>query len=178
MCSLELVCTVQTRLPRQRFFFVPIQQCCGSETLWCVSGSGSLFSLCCGSGSRSDFFTLMRTRILLLIKMMQICYHWYADPPRLHFEPPSTAPEIRLWCGSEFGFGFWLKCGSCSQNYRNLGWSGSATLLYRILHILYLSLIYLRHFVLNGTHPMKTELYTGKNQAAYHNNVITISNLS
>ncbi len=27
-------------------------------------------------------------RILLLVKVMQICDHWYTDPPGLHFEPP------------------------------------------------------------------------------------------
>jgi hypothetical protein len=31
-------------------------------------------------------FNLIQNRILLLIKVMQICNHWSTDPPRLHFE--------------------------------------------------------------------------------------------
>jgi hypothetical protein len=36
-----------------------------------------------------QFSTLMqmRIRILLLIKVMGICYHWSVDPPELHFNP-------------------------------------------------------------------------------------------
>jgi hypothetical protein len=34
------------------------------------------------------FFTLMRIRILLRIKVMTVCDHWSVDPPGLHFEPP------------------------------------------------------------------------------------------
>jgi hypothetical protein len=31
---------------------------------------------------------LIRIRILLLIKVMRICDHWYTDPQGLHLEPP------------------------------------------------------------------------------------------
>jgi hypothetical protein len=37
---------------------------------------------------RIQLFTLMRIRILLIIKMMRICDYWSTDPPGLHFEPP------------------------------------------------------------------------------------------
>ncbi len=36
---------------------------------------------------RIRLFTMMRLQILLLIKVMRICDHWYTDPPGLHFEP-------------------------------------------------------------------------------------------
>jgi hypothetical protein len=32
--------------------------------------------------------TLMRIRILILIEVLEICDHWSADSPGLHFEPP------------------------------------------------------------------------------------------
>ncbi len=64
----------------------------------------------------------MRIWILLLNKVMRICYHWSTDPSWPHFDLygtsrkcfctilalfwASTAPEFRLWCG--FGSGFWL----------------------------------------------------------------------
>jgi hypothetical protein len=36
-------------------------------------------------------------RILLLIKLMEICDHWSVDPPRLYFEPPGLHCErLRL----------------------------------------------------------------------------------
>ncbi len=38
---------------------------------------------------RNQLFTSMRIRILLLIKVMEICDHWSVDRPGLHFEPPS-----------------------------------------------------------------------------------------
>ncbi len=50
---------------------------------------------------RIQLFTLIRTWILLVIKVMRICDHWSAEPPRLDLEPshldyerprPSKAP--------------------------------------------------------------------------------------
>ncbi len=48
-------------------------------------GSVSRFSLLCGS--KSGYSTLILIRTLLLLKVMQICDHWYEDPPGLHIEP-------------------------------------------------------------------------------------------
>ncbi len=33
----------------------------------------------------------IRIRILFLIKLMRVCYHWSEDPPRPHFEPSYTS---------------------------------------------------------------------------------------
>ncbi len=33
-------------------------------------------------------FKLMRIWILLFVRVMRICDHWYTEPPRLHLEPP------------------------------------------------------------------------------------------
>jgi hypothetical protein len=41
-----------------------------------------------GLRSRIQPFALMRIRILLLIKVMQILDHWSTDPSGFHFKPP------------------------------------------------------------------------------------------
>ncbi len=38
----------------------------------------------------------MRIRIVVLIKVMQICEYWSTDPPGLHFEPPRLRCERPL----------------------------------------------------------------------------------
>ncbi len=90
-------------------------------------------------------FTLMRMRILLLVKVMRSCDLFIATYPlRLHFEPqrlncertcllcdrqrpymypfpasPHIASKFLLWCGSDSGSGFWLRCGSgCGSGFQ------------------------------------------------------------
>jgi hypothetical protein len=56
-----------------------------------LQGYGSA-SLWYGPGSS---FSLMRIRILLLIKLIRICDHSTTDPPKLHFGPPGLHWEHR-----------------------------------------------------------------------------------
>ncbi len=79
----------------------------------------------------SDCFLLRLIRILLLIKVMQICDHWSTDFPQFHFERPrlhlwasttlhsfifwaATAPKFWVLCGCGSGSGFLLCFGSGS----------------------------------------------------------------
>jgi hypothetical protein len=81
-------------------------------------------------GSRILLFTLMRIRILLLIKVMRACDHWSTDPLRLHFHSLRLHTRIQsppllhfeLWL---LNFNFNVDPGPASQN--NAGY-GSATL--------------------------------------------------
>ncbi len=43
-----------------------------------------------------QLFTVMLIRILIHIKVMRICDHWFTEPPWLHFEPPRLHCE-RPW---------------------------------------------------------------------------------
>ncbi len=60
-----------------------LNQGCGlTYSLSLLCGSGFSFSLQFGCGSS---FSLTRILILLLIKVLRICDHWFKVPPGLHF---------------------------------------------------------------------------------------------
>ncbi len=74
----------------------PVKMCVLSDkgVRWVCNVHKKTYKNCWESASRwrrirIQHFTLrMRIRIWLLIKVMRVCNHWPADPPRLHFEPP------------------------------------------------------------------------------------------
>jgi hypothetical protein len=51
---------------------------------------------------RIQLFTLMRIRILLFIKVMQICDRWSTDHPGLYFEPLRLHCERSRPCTAQF----------------------------------------------------------------------------
>ncbi len=110
------------------------------------TGSESLFSLLMRFRIRTRMFRLFSliqiqiwTRILVLIKVMQIWDQRSTDPPLLHFEPPSLCFEASsppLWtsialhssisslhgswtfrCGSDTSFWLWFGSGASGNDF-------------------------------------------------------------